>query len=192
MEFRKRLMEAARKHDLHYVLSVLTPDIVSSFGDDEGIEGFKRHWELNSGHTRLWGTLLDVLSMGGTLYVTPDAAAVWAEAEFWAPYVYSHWPNEFDSYDYGAITRENVKVRSRPSRHARVLTTLSYDIVKMSPDTVADEDDKSQSAAWVRIVTPDGQDGYVGSSSVRSPIDYRVGLVKRKGKWLIKTFVAGD
>jgi len=192
VQFRNRLMDAARKHDLDYVLSILTPDVVNSFGGDEGIEGFKRHWELAGGNTRLWDTMLSVLSMGGTLYVTPDAAGVWVEAEFWAPYVYSRWPNEFDSFDYGAITGEAVKVRSRPSRRAPVVTTLSYDIVKMLPEAVPDEEAKDQTASWVKIVTPGGKEGYVASRFVRGPIDYRLGLVKRNGKWLIKTFVAGD
>jgi hypothetical protein len=192
LEFRTRLMDAARRQDLDYVLSVLAPHVVNSFGGDEGIEGFKRHWELDTGRTRVWSTLLEVLSMGGTLHVTPSAAEIGAEAEFWAPYVYSRWPNEFDSFEYGAITGEKVKVRSRPSRRAPVVATLSYHIVKMSPDAVADEEAKDQTTSWVKIATPDGKDGYVSSRFLRSPIDYRIGFVKGNGKWLIKTFVAGD
>lgn len=182
---RQKLIEAARKHDLDFILNTLDPNIVNSFGGSEGIEGFKAIWEVDKPQTKLWDTLTLVLTLGGSLNVSDQ------ETSFWAPYVHSRWPNEFDSFEHAAITGTNVKVRSRPSLDAPVVATLSYDIVKFADQSWLPAGEAGPDA-WVKIITPAGRGGFVSSRYVRSPIDYRIGFIKKDGKWSITAFVAGD
>jgi len=183
--FRQKLVEAARKHDLDFVLSTLDPNIVNSFGGSEGVEGFKAIWELDKPQTKLWDTLTLALTLGGSLNVSEQ------ETSFWAPYVFSRWPNDVDSFEFGAILATSVRVRSRPSLDAPVIATLSYDIVKFADQSWVPAGEAGPDA-WVKIITPAGREGFVSSRYVRSPIDYRIGFIKKNDKWVIKTFVAGD
>jgi hypothetical protein len=183
--FRQKLIEAARKHDLEFVLSTLDPNIVNSFGGSEGIEGFKAIWELDKPQTKLWDTLILVLTLGGSLNVSDQ------EISFWAPYVFSRWPNDVDSFEYAAIIGTNVRVRARPGLDAPMVATLSYDIVKFADQSWLPAGEAGPDA-WVKIITPAGREGFVSSRYVRSPIDYRIGFIKKDGKWSITHFVAGD
>ena len=185
LAFRQKLTEAARKHDLDFILNTLDPNIVNSFGGSEGIEGFKAIWELDKPQTKLWDTLTLVLALGGSLNVSDQ------ETSFWAPYVYSRWPNDVDSFEYAAIIGTNVKVRSRPSLDAPVVATLSYDIVKFADQSWLPAGEAGPDA-WVKVITPAGREGFVSSRYVRSPIDYRIAFIKKDGKWSITHFVAGD
>jgi len=185
LAFRQKLIEAARKHDLDFILGTLDPNIVNSFGGSEGIEGFKAIWELNKPQTKLWDTLTLVLTLGGSLNVSDQ------ETSFWAPYVYSRWPNEFDSFEHAAIIGTNVKIRSRPALDAPVVTNLSYDIVKFADQSWLPAGEAGPEA-WVKIIAPTGREGFVSSRYVRSPIDYRIGFIKKDGRWSITHFVAGD
>ena len=38
----------------------------------------------------------------------------------------------------------------------------------------------------------DGREGWLRANELRSPLDYRAVAEKRKGKWMITAFVAGD
>jgi len=185
LEFRQKLTNAAKVRDLAFVLSVLEPTVVNSFGGSEGIEGFKEIWSPEKTDTKLWETLLLILAMGGSY--TPSEP----EPQFWAPYVFSRWPSDFDSFEHAAILAEKVRVRSRPDPKAPVVATLSFDIVKFADQSWLPAAEAGQNA-WVKIVTLAGVEGLVSSRYVRSPIDYRIGFVKKNGKWLIKVFVAGD
>ncbi|MFB3920601.1 MAG: SH3 domain-containing protein [Terriglobia bacterium] len=185
LAFRQGLVAAARKHDLQYILTILDPQIVNSFGGSEGIEGFKAIWEVDKPQTKLWDTLILVLTLGGSLNVSDQ------ETSFWAPYVYSRWPNEVDAFEYGAIIGTNVRVRARPDPVAPVVATLSYDIVKFADQSWLPAGEAGENS-WVKIITPAGHEGFVSSRFVRSPIDYRIGFLKKNGKWTITYFVAGD
>ena len=43
-----------------------------------------------------------------------------------------------------------------------------------------------------KVRLKDGREGWLWAKEVRSPIDYRATIEKRKGKWMITAFVAGD
>ena len=184
MNFRKQLIHAVRKHDLTFVLSVLDPQIKNSFGGESGTDEFKSMWQPESADSQLWDTLLRLLSMGGS-FSGKDS-----ELYFLAPYVYSRWPNEFDPFEYAAITGTNVNLRREASPDAPVLARLSYNIVKLDPDESSANEITDSS--WVRVTTLDGISGYVSSRYLYSPVGYRAGFIKRDGKWRMQFLIAGD
>ncbi|MBI4524972.1 MAG: SH3 domain-containing protein [Deltaproteobacteria bacterium] len=183
--FRERLLEAARKRNEEFILSILHPDIESSFGGHKGIQDFKDIWQIDQANTKLWQTLITVLSMGGSF------RNIEGKRHFCAPYVSSRWPDEFDAYYYWAIIGKNVRARERPSVAAAVVAILSYDIVKVDPDQFAGNR-QMMSNDWIKILTANGKEAYVSSKYIRNPIGYRACFKKVKGRWLMTALLAGD
>jgi hypothetical protein len=185
--FRDALIDAVKRKDTQFVLSVVARDIVSDFGGGNGIDNFKSKWRLGKiGESKLWVELDAVLSMGGSFRVDEG------KKTFWAPYVYSTWPDDFDCGEDAqcyAVTGDHVNARREPGSTAPIVASLSYDIVK---SRIEDTESKKTPEGWTRVIVPGGAAGYVATRFLRSPGDYRAGFANVKGKWLMTTFVAGD
>jgi hypothetical protein len=79
-----------------------------------------------------------------------------------------------------------VRARQQPRASSPVLTTLSFDVVRRAGASGPD------ASGWSSVQLSDGRRAYVASAFVRSPTDYRAGFVRRQGRWLLRTLVAGD
>ena len=85
-------------------------------------------------------------------------------------------------------------MRSEPSLNARILKSLSYNIVKVL-QVVNDKQETigGETHPWVKIQLPESAlEGFVYGKYLRSPIDYRIGFEKNGRNWQISFFVAGD
>ena len=174
--FRTGLRQTIERRDVPALLRAVHPDIKNTFGDDNGIDAFKRLWRLDRADSKVWSELGAVLALGGT-FQDPD--------QFVAPYVYAKWPETMDAFEHVALTGSNVRVRGAPSTNARILMAESYAILRLkSPG--------STSESWTAVVLPDGRAGYVASRLARSPIDYRASFARTDGRWRMTMFVAGD
>jgi len=156
--YRAQLLAAVRRRDSAAVLAATDPNIRTGFGDEGGIKDLK----LDT----LWSELEQILTLGGTF----------RSGMFWAPYVYSAWPESHDAFQHVAVIAANVPLRETPA--GRTIATLAYDILRRLPDQ--------------RVETMDGRKGWIESRFVRSPIDYRAGFTKRGGEWKMTALVAGD
>src|SRR5215471_15246263 len=185
--FRDALIDAVKRKDTQFVLGGVAPDILNDFGGGNGIQNFKTKWRLGkTEESKLWAELDTVLSMGGSFRVEED------KKTFWAPYVYSTWPDDFDCGEDAqcyAVTGDHVNARREPGSTAPIVASLSYDIVKSK---IEDTGSKKKPDGWTKIVVPGGATGYVATPFPRNPIDYRPGFAKVKGKWLMTAFIAGD
>ena len=177
--FRTSLLDALAKKDKAFVIGILDPDIKVSFGPDHGVAGFERHWELDRPQSSdLWRELTTVLSLGGRLREGDGAV------EFWAPYTFTDFPNDWDAFESAAILGANVNVRASPGNDSPILEQLTFDVVRTTGQDTGE---------WVKIVTPGGKEGYVARRYIRSPIDYRAAFVKgATGGWRMRLLVAGD
>lgn len=178
--FRARLLEAASARDTAFVLSVLDPDVRVSFGGDDGVDGFRRRWLRGMNSESLWTTLTRTLALGSTYDRAEDGTRTAT-----APYVFGAWPDTLDAFEHLAVIGERVRVRAAPHADAATLTTLTYHVVPTLYDPNLPE-------TWRRVTLADGRTGYVAASYLRSPIDYRLGLVKQGTEWRVRYFVAGD
>jgi Bacterial SH3 domain len=124
---------------------------------------------------------LIVLALGGSFQ---------NEVTFTAPYTFSRFPDKLDAFEHGVIVGENVRVRQKPTVDSPVVTSLSFDIVAVTDWGERLSGDSKQ--GWVRVKLAGGQEGYISSGYVHSPIDYRAVFEKRQGRWLITSLVAGD
>jgi hypothetical protein len=177
LSFRNSLQAAVAERDVEALLRCVHPDIRNTFGDDNGIEAFRRLWRLDEPDSELWAELGAVLRLGGT-FDGPDS--------FVAPYVFSLWPGEFDAFDHVAVIGSRVRVRSSATTQSAILTTLNYSILRLGGDRGYPQ------RPWTSVILPDGRAGFVAAHLVRSPVDYRAYFVRTDGRWLLTLFVAGD
>ncbi len=175
--FRAQLQAAIARHDMQAVLDAVHPNIKNTFGGDDGIENFKRLWKLQGGESELWDKLGTVLALGGSFQNKDN---------FVAPYIFSRWPERFDAFEHAAVVGTGVRVRSQPSAQGTILTSLTFDIVKVEPRS------PNLSRDWTPVKLRDGRKGYIASRYVRSSVDYRASLSRENGRWRLNFFVAGD
>lgn len=175
--FRAALQAAVARHDAAAVLAVVAPDIRNTFGDDNGVDAFRRIWTLDAAQSRLWTELGAVLALGGSFI---------AEEMFAAPYVFSRWPDGFDGFEHVVLVAADVRIREAPHAEARVLGARSFAIL-----AVIHGSGPEPPAGW-RRVRLDGRVGYVAERLARSPVDYRAIFARRDGRWWLVTFIAGD
>jgi len=182
--FRQKLLEAISRTDAEFLLSVVDPNIEISFGSEEGIQAFREVWKPEDVNSEVWNTLAQLLRLGGTFGESKN--------EFWAPYVFSRFPDNDGGFDFSAIIARDVRVRSEPNDKAPMIASLSYDIVLNLSGSDSPERKNRADSAWVRIRLPDGREGFVSAQFIRSPTDYRAGFKKTGGKWLLTHLVSGD
>jgi hypothetical protein len=178
--FRAQLQAAVARHDTAAVIAVLNPGIRTSFGDGGGPAGFRKQWRPEAAGSKLWDTLGRVLALGGSFQ---------QDGSFVAPYTFSRWPEQIDSFEHVAIVGDRVSIRGAAQADAAALTTASFVILPIGKDArpVAGRDDR-----WVAVRLKDGRVGYVSAQYARSPIDYRAIFAKNGDRWQLMVFVAGD
>jgi len=185
--FRDALIDAVKKKDTQFLLNSVAPDIQNDFGGGNGVANFKATWKLaRVSESKVWAELDAILSMGGSFRVEGG------KKTFWAPYVYSAWPDDLDCGEDAqcyAVTAEHVNVRSQPSSTAPIVASLSYEIVKSKGE---EPDPAKTPEGWTKIVVPGSGVGYIATKFIRSPGSYRAGFAKIKGKWLMTALIAGD
>lgn len=175
--FRAQLQIAVAKRDKAAVLAAVSKTVQNGYGDDNGIDNFKKNWAIDKPNSELWETLGAVLALGGSFQ---------GDSSFAAPYVASSWPDAAgDGFENIAIVGNKVNVRKAPKTDSEVLQTLSYEVVPL--DTTDHGNDQ-----WVAIKLPDGKKGYVSRSFARSPVDYRASFEKVDGRWQMTSLLAGD
>lgn len=173
--FRAQLQTAIAKRDKAALLAAVSKNIQNTFGDDNGIDNFKKLWKIDQPNSPVWETLGTVLALGGGFQ---------KDNSFQAPYISSHWPN-LDGFENVAIIGNKVNVRKAPKQNSEVLQTLSYEVVPLDGPGNGD-------AQWVAIKLPNGKKGYVSRNYARSPVDYRAFFAKVDGRWQMTVLVAGD
>jgi hypothetical protein len=166
VSFRNTVIDAIEDEDPKTLAQLIDPKVRTSFGDDKG-----------GGKLNLTA-LQHALALGGTFQKDSDVP------RFWAPYVYSTWPESHDAFGEVAVTAADVPLHQTIDPASPSIATLHYDIL-----TLLDQD---PAAPMRHVRTADKREGWVGSQFVRSPVDYRAALVKRNGTWKIEAFVAGD
>lgn len=184
--FREKLIEAIEKRDVKYIVGILDPAIVNSFGGNGGIEEFKKMWKIDSPTSELWDELLIVLTNGGSFLKEENNNL------FCAPYSFKQFPEDLDAFEYQLIFDNNVNLRARPDLKAETVAQLSYNVVKVDYENSVADKNKEGEYLWLKVETLGGKKGFVSAKFVRSPIDYRACFEKKNGKWKMTTFVAGD
>jgi hypothetical protein len=176
LEFRRRLQDAVARKDEAAVLASVDPTVRISFGDSGGAPAFKAQ-VIGDRNEDFWGEFGTILRLGGRFRTNET---------FDAPYTFSAWPENLDSFECLAITGSRVRVRAAAGLDARIVTQVDFAIVRANPPKKAD------TPGWRGIELPDGRTGFVSSRYVRSPIDHRALFQFHDGRWWLMAYVAGD
>ena len=174
--FRASLQRAIARHDVVGLLAIVHPQIKNSFGGDDGFDNFRTMWKVDDPASEVWDVLGTVLALGGSFH---DADT------FVAPYVFSRWPEQFDSFEHVAVVGANVRVRSQPDTASAAIDTVSFAILPVARQSTDKE-------GWTAVQIEKNRVGYISSAYVRSPIDYRAIFRFDDRRWRLVTFVAGD
>lgn len=185
LAFRTKLIQAVQKRDVKFILSITDKNIKNGFGGDDGIENFKKQWKIYNRNSEFWREFLIVLTHGGTFDKENKNS-------FYAPYLFSTFPEDIDAFEYQAIFGNNVNLRSKPDINSPVVASLSYNIIQTDWESSVKSPTNKNEFLWVKIKTLGGKTGYVKPEFVRSSIDYRAGFDKIRGKWILTFFLAGD
>ncbi len=187
--FRKELLDIIKNKDVQGLLGVLDNEIKVDFSDVTGKEAFKKKWGLDSKPSKslVWQELRNVVELGGT-FENKDKSV------FTAPYIFTSFPQGFDPRTYGAITGAGVRIRNQPSRGARQISTLSFDVVRMVPNSSpVSEVVAKEKHVWKKIQLPDSKViGYVFGKYLRTPKDYRASFERKGNSWKMFYFVEGE
>jgi hypothetical protein len=186
LAFRTKLIAAAERRDAKFILSVLDPQIHLSFGGEKGIADFKKMWGIEKPNSKFWNEFLPVIKNGGSFSKDDNGKRT---GMFTAPYIFSSFPSDLDSFEYSVILGQNVNLRERASVDSTVVAKLSYNVVKIEDEATKPN---STEPEWYRVKTLGGLQGFVKTEYVRSPISYRAGFIKKQGRWKMTFFIAGD
>lgn len=173
--FRDTLRRTIESKDSAALLAVIDPAIKISFGDENGVEAFRRQFKPESSNSEVWRELAAVIALGG-IFQGRDT--------FVAPYVFARWPDAIDSFDHVAVIGSGVRIRAKAASDGPLLATVSYAILEVAGT--------GSPADWTEVVLPDSRHGYVASRLTRSPIAYRAFFTRANGAWRLSLFVAGD
>jgi hypothetical protein len=174
--FRAQLQRAIARHDTAALLAVVHPQIRNSFGDNDGIDEFRRMWSIGAADSGIWDVLGTVLGLGGSFQ---------DDDTFAAPYVFSRWPANVDSFEHVAVIGTDVRIRAQPNTGAPVIATMSFAILPVARLDVEVE-------GWTAVRVDGNRIGYIASQFVRSPVDYRAIFRYEGRQWKLVTLVAGD
>lgn len=175
--FRTEFLNAVLHKDTAYIISKLDSGVTTGFNHEDGIKKFKKKYLLND-KINIWQILTRILSLGGRFRGEDNNM-------FFAPYVYTDWPDSVDAFNYMAVTGDTVHVYDEPCTCTKVIEKLSYEIVKVDINYFSRN-------LWQIVFTPDGKKGFVESTDMYSPIGYRIGFQKEKGKWKVLFLLSGD
>jgi hypothetical protein len=186
LAFRTKLITAVDRKDAAYIYSIVDPKIRNGFGDRDTIAWFKRDWKLENKNSKFWTTFALVIKNGG---------AFWSDGtnknSFAAPYSFSNWPDGLDAFEHSVVFGTDVNLREDPTMTGKVIAKLSYNIVKVEQEIVP-KSGRSEYPGWKKIKTLGGLEGFVKEEFIRSSVDYRAGFEKKRGKWVMTFFLAGD
>jgi hypothetical protein len=181
--FRARTLEALARKDTAYLYGMLAPEIRNTFGGDDGIEGFRRIWNMDEPESPVWTALSRVLLMGGQQS---------SDSSFVAPYVFAFWPDSMDAFDYIAVVSDSARVYDGPSPDARTLGVAARSILRVSEWNGQPSSGGPGDSTLAQVQLPSGAGGWLHGADVYSPISWRAMFVRRAGQWLMILFVAGD
>ena len=174
--FRTALKDAAARKDQAALLALLSPDVIVSFGGDNGREAFVRQWSFDATeYGNLWDQLATMLRLGcakseGTRMIPSLAAQFDGQGDE-------------DMFEKAVVVTPGAKLRKGPEIDSPVIATLAWDVV-----AIIDSASDLQS----RVRTVEGREGWLSDDELYSPIGHRMVIQKIGGKWMITAFVAGD
>lgn len=173
--FRASLAKAVRQRDSRALLALTAKDIKLDFGGGGGTAELRKRLVSREGR-KLWRALADLLPLGCT----------YRNRSLVMPSLFSQEFTDVDPMTVFLVTGKSVPMHAGAEARSRVVASLTWDLV-----APVEGEEARGGYSKVRVLDS-GKRGYVATAKLRSPIDYRIIATKKRGRWLIEMFVAGD
>jgi len=172
--FRTELRQTVAHRDRERLLAVVADDVLVSFGGDQGKRDFIRFWRLDRPKSSLlWAELGTALRLGcakeGEMREAPSFGAQVG--------------GEFDVFEI-LIALSGSVLRREPRDQSTQVAKLDWHVLTIRKPW--------DGGRWVEVTLDERRHGFIRKDQTRSPIDYRAGFEKWRGRWQIRSFVAGD
>lgn len=180
-QYLKKLREAIEKQDARALRKLVDPDVITGgFGpkDERGWDKFAQRWQVEDPAGSVWSTLADLVDLG-FFREAPQTLV--------APYLAWKFPRELDQRTHLVVLRDALELRAGPSRNARTVGVLAFDIVKRVGPAQPGE-----GFEWLEIETLGGKRGWVQSTNVRSPLMARAQFGRKDGRWMLVVLDKGQ
>jgi hypothetical protein len=185
-QFRKEMLQAVRFKEPERLVRYIDLNVNNGPFIGPGMQTFAKVWRIDAIDSPLWVVLEDILSMGGA-FVRSNRGA-----QFCAPYVFTHFPNDRNIQNHAAIVEPNIAIRKSPEYGSEILQRVSHKVVKVEDWTTIDRNDNGIDVSWLHVRLSDGTEGYVEKAYVRSPLDYHACFILRHGKWKMTALSSSD
>jgi hypothetical protein len=179
VEFRARLSASIERKDVAALRQLVARDIDFNLGAGGGWPAFVREWRLDRpAESELWRELSKVLSLGCEEY---DGQRI-------APGNFNQLAGLGEGLPPFFAVQKGATLRSRPDDTASVVLLLENHVLV----EVLDDEPEIVPEGWLHARLTNGRSGYVRLTAVRSALDYRASFEKRRGRWVMVSFITGD
>jgi hypothetical protein len=183
LKFRNDLKAIIARKDAAALMKIVDAKIQNGFGGEDGAAKFRSGWKVGDPKSEVWRALSLVIELGGNFD---------NKTTFSAPYSFSAFPSDGDGFTTVVVTADGAVMREKPKADAPVARTLDHDILTFAAQPPGKMQHEATENDWIEVKDAKGKRGFVRQLDVRSPIDYRAYFEKKRGKWLMTAFLAGD
>lgn len=172
-EFRARLAAAIKARNIDGLVALAADDVKLDFGDGAGSAELRKR--LADPSLGLWQELDELMALG---------CSANEQGGVTIPWYFDQDIGDADPYYAMLVTGEDEPLLERPDPAAKVLATISWDLVEIAS--------LNPESPYQRVEYGEDTIGFIASDKLRSLIDYRLTASSRNGRWRIISFVAGD
>ena len=175
MNFRSGLRDAVAKRNRPALIAMLAPDVLVSFGGDSGRDAFAKRWSFDPReYGNIWDQLETMLRLGcansGKIRLIPSLSG------------------QLDQYGADEafeirLVLPGARLFKKPGDAHTAAPLRAWSLATAT---------NSGGDLWTGVKLADGREGFISDDDLYEPLGYRMLVEKRKGKWVITAFVAGD
>jgi hypothetical protein len=181
LSFVGRIKDISARKDAKGLLSLMSPVFRVDFDFGKGPAAFSKRWKPQDPASELWRVLDRMLALPARRY---------DETLYVVPYVYGSFPIDLDPLSHVVTIGESVAIREAAELTAKEVVKLNHAIIPTAEKlSVPVRLDKQE---WLKVVPSAEAVGYVRSSDVYSPAEYRGFFEKQGGKWRWLSLVCAD
>lgn len=193
-KFLQKLRQAVKRRDAKFIRTLVNPETRFSFGDGSTLENL----DINNPKAPFWLHLQKAIAIGCSKHETNSPQTSTSDNNIWnCPPLKFHQSKVIGDFEQVFIVGEQIKVRREPNDRGRIIGIISYEIVEFdykgfSKLSAQEQDAIETLYGWMPVILSNNQRGFVRSSYAYRLIGYRIHLVKLKGEWKLRSFLAGD
>ena len=175
VKFRSGLRDAVAKRNRAALIAMLAPDVMVSFGGDSGRDAFAKHWSFDpKEYGNIWSQLETMLKLGCSN----------SENIRMIPSLSSQLDQQgADEAFETRLVLPGAKLFKKPGDRRTAAPVPAWSLASVT---------NSGGDLWTGVKLADGRQGFISDDDLYEPLGYRMLVEKRKGKWMITAFVAGD